>query len=319
MKDPDLNLLYVLEAMLKLGNLSRAATSLGLSQSGMSHALERLRRHFGDPLFIRSGGAMKPTARCEQIAPIVLPALAQMRESLSGRAHFDAKTARRTFNIILTDSGELTVLPGLIRLIGRAAPECNIRSLQVAPADVYTTLESGKADIALGHTIRAAEGLYQKAIGTYSFVCLYDKKQLAGKAIPSDEAAYVAAQHIVVSLSGDVRDSYEHDVRPMLERHRVNVGLIVSHWVVVPDLLLGTRMVATLPLFLARHGCRTRKSLAYCKCPLPLPVANARQLWHPRYHQDAANVWLRGCVNRLFPSPQEEVAASAFIHADTVR
>ena len=55
----DLNLLVVLEALYtEQGNVTRAAQRVGLSQSAMSHALNRLREMLDDPLFIKRGHRM---------------------------------------------------------------------------------------------------------------------------------------------------------------------------------------------------------------------------------------------------------------------
>ena len=50
----DLNLLVVLEALLRTSSVTTAARELGLSQSAASHALKRLRKVLGDPLLVRS-------------------------------------------------------------------------------------------------------------------------------------------------------------------------------------------------------------------------------------------------------------------------
>ena len=59
----DLNLLVVFDAMVEHRSVTRAAESLGLSQPAMSAAVGRLRTLFDDPLFVKTGAEMKPTAR----------------------------------------------------------------------------------------------------------------------------------------------------------------------------------------------------------------------------------------------------------------
>jgi hypothetical protein len=61
----DLNLLVALDALLKEANVSRAAMRIGLSQPATSHALQRLRDIFGDPLLVRSGARMELTPRAQ--------------------------------------------------------------------------------------------------------------------------------------------------------------------------------------------------------------------------------------------------------------
>lgn len=61
----------VFEAVFSTGNISHAARQLALSQPAVSNALTRLREHFDDPLFVRSGRGVKPTNRSLQmIAPV---------------------------------------------------------------------------------------------------------------------------------------------------------------------------------------------------------------------------------------------------------
>ena len=59
----DLNLLVALDALLTERSVTRAAGRVGLSQPGMSNALARLRRVFDDPLLVRRGASLEPTAR----------------------------------------------------------------------------------------------------------------------------------------------------------------------------------------------------------------------------------------------------------------
>ena len=63
----DLNLLKVLDALLKERSVTRAADRLNLSQPAMSHALARLRDQLGDPLMVRGSHGMDPTPYAESL------------------------------------------------------------------------------------------------------------------------------------------------------------------------------------------------------------------------------------------------------------
>src|SRR5919204_190195 len=71
----DLNLLVALDALLSERSVTRAAQRVGLSQPGMSNALARLRRLFNDPLLVRQGAMLVPTARAEALIGPVQEAL----------------------------------------------------------------------------------------------------------------------------------------------------------------------------------------------------------------------------------------------------
>ena len=53
LRSVDLNLLVVFDALMTERNVTRAAVRNGLSQPGVSKALNRLRYLFDDPLFVR--------------------------------------------------------------------------------------------------------------------------------------------------------------------------------------------------------------------------------------------------------------------------
>ena len=56
----DMNLLLALHALLEERHVTRAAARVGISQSAMSHALNRLRTLLDDPLFVRTPRGMLP-------------------------------------------------------------------------------------------------------------------------------------------------------------------------------------------------------------------------------------------------------------------
>src|SRR5204863_1184354 len=93
---PDLNLLLVFEAMFRHGSVTRAAAQIGLTQSAMSSALGRLRKQFGDPLFVNTRSGMLPTPRALDLAPPLTEALAMVRGAMGSRAAFDPRTSTRS-------------------------------------------------------------------------------------------------------------------------------------------------------------------------------------------------------------------------------
>ena len=79
----DLNLLLTLHALLAEQHVSRAALRLHRSQPAVSHALAQLREIFADPLLVRRGGRLQPTARALELAQPLREALQQLDALLS--------------------------------------------------------------------------------------------------------------------------------------------------------------------------------------------------------------------------------------------
>ena len=92
----DLNLLRVFDTLMEERSVTRAGERLGLSQSAISHALNRLRYALNDELFVRGPQGMHPTARAAEIGPQVHAALVQLQTAVAP-ADFDPPTSERRF------------------------------------------------------------------------------------------------------------------------------------------------------------------------------------------------------------------------------
>ena len=118
----DLNLLVALDALLSERSVTRAAQRVGLSQPGMSNALARLRRVFGDPLLVRRGAALVPTARAEALAGPVREALALISGAIDAPAAFDPARDHRSFRVSCSDYSVLMLIGPLVRGLAADAP-----------------------------------------------------------------------------------------------------------------------------------------------------------------------------------------------------
>jgi DNA-binding transcriptional LysR family regulator len=131
----DLNLLVLFDALFREGQLSAAADSVGMSQPAASQALARLRSAMNDPLFVRLGRGMEPTALAEVLAPSVRDALGALEAKLSSLAAFDPATSEREFSIWLGEVGETIFFPRFLALVTKAAPLVRLRSVLVSHAE----------------------------------------------------------------------------------------------------------------------------------------------------------------------------------------
>src|SRR5690606_22381596 len=117
----DLNLLVVFDALVAERHATRAAERIGLTQPAVSHALNRLRALFGDPLFVRSPRGMTPTSLAQEIAPSVRSILEQVEGVLRGQRAFDPAESTRQFVVGLSDYAAFVLLPRLIARLDHEA------------------------------------------------------------------------------------------------------------------------------------------------------------------------------------------------------
>ena len=125
--DIELRHLRAFEVLLHESNLSRAADSLGVGQPSLSKTLAKLRRYFGDPLFVRTSNRMEPTTKALELESAVR---ALLDDAVTLRAHhrrFDPVQSQREFTLSVVDAGLARLLPNLLTFLERHAPSVRAR------------------------------------------------------------------------------------------------------------------------------------------------------------------------------------------------
>lgn len=304
MKQFDLNLLRVAVALYDARSVSRAAQQLGMSQPAVSAALARLRRAFSDPLFVKTGQGMSPTARTHALVAGAREALARIATDVLADTAFDPATTRDTFTLALSDVGEMVFLPRILDSVRRLAPGAAIRSVAPAPTQLEHGLESGEIDLAIGYFPDLKSGAYfQQRLLTHRFVCLLRADHpIRGPRLSLDQ--FLALGHAVVRAEGRSQEIFEKH----LARRRIARRIVLStpHFMSIPTIIAKTDLIVTLPhaigLFFAQAGARIR----IVEPPLAIPRIDLRQHWHRHYHHDARNRWLRRLVATLFNDASDE-------------
>ncbi|CAB3726974.1 LysR family transcriptional regulator [Paraburkholderia rhynchosiae] len=296
-RELDLNLLVIFDALLRERNVTRAANDIGLTQGAMSHALNRLRLFFEDPLFIKAPNGMTPTPKAELLGVTITEVIAALREKVVSQAKFDPATAQRTFVLSMTDMGELVFLPPLIRRLRKLAPHCTLRSIQVPLEQIEGLLASGEADLALGSIYAAPEGLFQQQLFMHTFVTVVSaRNRKVGKTLTREQ--FESMPQIAVSLTGRANAAYDSAFDAYGIKR--NIYLTTPHFLAVPLLIdAHPDLIATVPLELGTVFSRLG-TVKILPTPVALPPFALRQHWHSRFHADAANVWLRHLIKDTF-------------------
>jgi DNA-binding transcriptional LysR family regulator len=144
----DLNLLRVFDALYEERNVTRAAHRLGLTQSAVSHALNRLRFTLGDELFVRGPAGMRATPRAAEVGPRIREGLLLLGAALAPGVFTPAET-ERIFSIAAGAYTCTVLLPKVIGEIRRQAPKAEVR-IRGAGLGLAEELDSGRADVAIG-------------------------------------------------------------------------------------------------------------------------------------------------------------------------
>ena len=292
----DLNLLVVFEAIMRRRNVSRAAADLGLTQSAISNALRRLREALDDPLFLRESRGVTPTAYADSLMPYVEAALEAVRQGVEGTRRFDPATAERRFNVIMTDIAEAVILPRVLDMCRSTAPGISIRAMNLSIDETEEALKSGAADIAIGFLPDFRGRFYQRFLFDTDYVCIAaaDNPLARGKFTLKK---FTEARHAVPEAQGTGHDV----VQRTLEKRgiRLRIGASVPHFLSVPFVVAASDLIATVPqaFGVTMQAPRPLKMLPH---PLDLPKVDIRLLWHERFQRDPASRWLRDRLVEVF-------------------
>jgi DNA-binding transcriptional LysR family regulator len=292
----DLNLLSVFQEVYRERQISAAARRLGLTQSAVSNALARLRRTFGDELFVRTAHGMQPTPLAQQMAEPIGAAMAQVALALSQRSRFDPATSGRRFTLAMTDVGEVYFMPVLIDRCRAAAPHVEIASIRANGLTLKDDMETGRVDLAIGAFEDVSDALYHRALFRQPFVSMFRKDHPLAKG-KVDLERFVAAPHLIV----DAAQSPYDRINALLEKAGVTAGarFRVPHFTAVPYIVSTSELVVTVPQKLAESAA-SPFGLKWIEPPLALPTLQTNVFWHRRFNHDPGIQWLRGLIADVF-------------------
>ncbi|MBC7477287.1 MAG: LysR family transcriptional regulator [Pseudorhodobacter sp.] len=140
----DLNLLKVLDALLRQRSTVKAGDRVGLSQPAVLSALGRLRLAFGDPLLVRDGQRMRPTEFALSLAQIL-----EDSGRLPNPARFDPATAEHTVRITASDFFTKMMLPDLMARLERLSTGIALRYADAPNPQSMEELRDGRVDLCL--------------------------------------------------------------------------------------------------------------------------------------------------------------------------
>ncbi|WP_394151225.1 LysR substrate-binding domain-containing protein [Vibrio maritimus] len=124
----DLNLLKTFDAVIKSKSVNEAAEVLNITAPAVSHALNRLRDEYQDPLFIRQGRGIVPTNFAIELHNEIQEPLSLLLNGSKSRQDFDPELSQRTFRISSHKDIDLIVVPLLVRYKNVHAPNVTIQA-----------------------------------------------------------------------------------------------------------------------------------------------------------------------------------------------
>lgn len=291
----DLNLLPVLDALLRHRSATLAAHELNLSQSALSSALSRLRALLGDALFVRTGRGLRPTPRASELAEPVAEILMQIRDRILQGEPFDPATSTRVFSLAHTDVGAYVLWPRIVRAVRQAAPHVQLRLQVLGMAQLAPAMAEGQVDLAIGSFPDLPQSLFQKRLFDRRYVALVDRDHCLAQA-QLQLVEFAQARQLVVRGGSGVQEMIDqHLQQHQLRRHGV---IELPSYLMIPPLLADSEFLAVMPEQLA-DVFMTQGRFSRLELPMATPVSTIRMYWHRRLQLDAGSQWLRTLVTEL--------------------
>lgn len=292
----DLNLLIVFETLMHERSVTRAAEKLFLGQPAISAALARLRSLFDDPLFVRTGRSMEPTARAGEIFALLSPALDSISTAVSRATDFDPATSKTVFRIGLSDDVEFALLPPLLRRIRGEAPGVVLVIRRANYLLMPGLLASGEISVGVAYTEELPANAKRKVLRRSK------PKLLRADSVPGNLSLddYCARPHALVSFAGDLSGFIDQTLEK-LGRQR-SVVLAVPQFNGLGTLLAGTDIVATVPDYTAT-ALTSAGGLRSEDLPVDAQTFELHMAWRGAQDNDPAERWLRSRIQMFCGDP----------------
>ncbi len=297
----DLNLHKVLDALLRDTSTVRAGERIGLSQPAVSAALGRLRAAFGDPLLVRDGQALRPT---EFALTLVAPLQRLLEDTghLLARPAFDPATATDVFRISAADFFTEMMLPDLMSRLRRDAPGVTLRSTDSISMKTNDDTREGRLDLMILPVQAVAPWLESEPLfrSDYRIVARRNHPVLTRHGITPDRPMpmdlYCQLPHAAFQVV-EFQPEVEH--RLLADRgYTLRIVLSVPTFTAVWRAVAATDLVGMIPRRLADRVAGPAGLVIY-PMPFVLPRAKLCQAWHPRNSNARGLMWLRGLISEI--------------------
>jgi DNA-binding transcriptional LysR family regulator len=282
----DLNLLVVLDALLRERSVTRAARELNLSQPAISASLARLRLYFNDDILVPQGRRMMPTAHAQNLAPLVAQALADIEMRIMGAAIFDPESSQRCFRVCASDYATVVLLRPLMAELEHSAPGVRFEISSPTP-EALPQLERGEIDFVVTPEQFAASEHPRQLLFEEKHVVVGCRRNPVFKRELT--AARFFEQGQVIMGVDHAQSFAEREMGELNRRRRIDV--ICASFLAVPWMLPGTRRIAVMHERLAQLVVK-QLPLAIAPLPFAFPLMREMVQYHSARAEDRGMQWM---------------------------
>ena len=292
----DLNLLRVLDALLRERSTVKAGQRVGLSQPAVSAALGRLRTSLQDELFLRRGQGLEPTDYASSLEFPLREILDEIESMFERPKVFDPKTASANFKISGSDFFAEMLMPRLAGLVSKQAPGVRVQLVDLVPDSYAETIERYEVEIALIPAATLPDWAEQRTVfrSRFSVIARHDHPRLLraglkpGDIVPID--LFCDLGHVLFSPEGKLKAMGDEALARVGRERRVVMTLPVFSGVY--RAVSESDLIALIPHQLALRVA-PKAGLSVYEAPMAIDPAQIIMVWHKRSTSSPGHVWLR--------------------------
>ena len=288
LKNVDLNLLVIFEAIYSNSNISRASERLGMSQPAVSNALARLRQSFDDQLFTRSPKGVAPTAKARELIDPVREALGLIGRHLPSGNVFDLASYKRIFRVVVADPLEPVIMPALVREIVTQAPGIAVECIQGHPR-LFDELRNGGLDlVCFSYPPDTTDLVYQS-------ICRADLVVVSRRDHPHIEKPLDLATFSKlpqIALSRELRGMTDIDKGLAVSAASRRIAYMASKVWSMPAMIERTELIGILPRVFV-NSIAANFELDVHELPADIAEQHFFMTWNVSANLDQGHIWLR--------------------------
>ncbi|UDL06965.1 LysR family transcriptional regulator [Marinobacter sp. CA1] len=305
MKNQELQLLYIFDAIMTERSVTRAAERLSMTQPAVSNAISRMRQIWNDPLFVRKGRNIEPTSHALSLWDQVSRPMHDLSNAVSA-TQFDPATAKRKFRIAVTDVSVELIWRQLVRRLEEEAPGVDLHAVPYTPERSHDLLREAHVDLAVGLLTQHDHSLRSTWLFDGGFrLAMRANHPLAGRPITLQE--FLDARHLLVTMSGEAHGFVDNylDQKGLSRR----IAATVNHFSIVPQLLRESDLIVAIPELISQD-CGFVHGLWMGELPFNVDPSSLYLIWHARHDRDPGVTWMRELVGNLLRERWAEVMAT---------
>ncbi len=172
LRDYDLNLLTIFDAVMRKGSVSGAAEQLEMTSAAVSQAISRLRERSADPLFVRHGRGIRPTNHALTMHQHIKKGLRSIERGLDSGQAFNPADSTRNFVIAGESYLDSMLFPALLIHTRQKAPSVTIELVSAEDSinKVSSLLSERKADLFLSTETIELSSIEQEWLKNFEMV-----------------------------------------------------------------------------------------------------------------------------------------------------